>query len=189
VRDYSAEEILSGIKNHDKDVLTYIYESFYQQINFFVNTNSGTDEDAQDIYQEALIVIYKKINEESLTELDCSFNTYLYSVCKLLWLKQLERNKIKTADKIEKEELQDFGEDMMDIFEKDDRMSLYQKHYRMLSKDCQKVLRLTLNKLSLKQVANIMGYKSQKYAKKKKYQCKEKLIESIKNDPKYNELT
>lgn len=189
MREYSSAKILNGIKNHDKNVLIYIYESFYQQINYFININSGTDEDAQDIYQEALIIIYRKLNDGSLIELDCSFNTYLYSVCKLLWLKQLERNKIKTADKIEKEELENPGEDLMDVYEKYDRMALYQSHFKKLTEDCQKVLRLTLNKMPLKKVANIMGYKSEKYAKKKKYQCKEKLIEAIKNDPKYNELT
>jgi len=189
VREYSADEILGGIKGHDKNVLTYIYEAFYQAINFFVKSNSGTDEDAQDIYQEALIIIYRKIHSGDLVVLDCSFNTYLYSVCKLLWLKQLERNRIKSTEVIEDENLAESDEDLFEDYTKSDRLSLYQKHFQKLSNDCQKVLRLALSKLTLKEVANIMGYKSEKYAKKKKYQCKEKLIDAIKNDPKFNELT
>ncbi len=190
MRELSVEEILKGIRAHDYKVLMYIYKSFYQQIKYFVNTNNGTDDDAQDVYQEALIVIYRKLVEEDLEIENCSFNTYLYSVCKLLWLKQLEKKRQKQDVYVEEDhDFVDLEDDnILDVFEKSERYKLYQKHFNELQEDCRKVIGLALERLSLRDIAEIMGYKSEKYAKKKKYQCKEKLIEKIKQDPKYSEL-
>ena len=92
MQEYKAEEILDGLRKRDSNVLDFIYENFFHQIKIFINKNNGTDEDAQDIYQDAILVIYQKIKNDNLT-LNCSFNTYLYSVCRLLWLKQLEKRK------------------------------------------------------------------------------------------------
>jgi len=95
VQEFTAEEIIEGIQNRDTNVLDYVYENFFYQIKVFISKNSGSDEDAQDIYQDAILVIYQKIMRENLT-LNSSFSTYLYSVCRLLWLKQLEQKKLKT---------------------------------------------------------------------------------------------
>ena len=57
---FNAEEIIKGIRQHDKLVLQYVYITFYQFIKFFVNRNSGNDDDAEDVYQDAIIIIYKK---------------------------------------------------------------------------------------------------------------------------------
>lgn len=189
MRELSVEEILKGIQAHDHEVLSYIYRSFYQQIKYFVNTNSGTDNDAEDIYQEALIVIYRKLKDGELEIKNCSFNTYLYSVCKLLWLKQLEKKRIKQDYYMQDDEFTDLEDDnILDVYEKSEKYKLYQKHFAKLQEDCRKVIGLSLERVSLRDIAEIMGYKSEKYAKKKKYQCKEKLIEKIKQDPKYSEL-
>ena len=67
VREYSVEELLEGIRQHNTDVLKFIYRSYYPQIQHLVVTNSGNDDDAQDIYQDALIVIYKKILKNKRT--------------------------------------------------------------------------------------------------------------------------
>lgn len=189
MREYRVEELLLGIKDHDGEVLNYIYKSFYQQIKFFVLSNSGTDDDAQDVYQEALIIIYRKLKNGDLTVLDCSFNTYLYSVCRLLWLKQLEKMKLKKGDYLREEDLiMDDQESIIQLYEQTDRLTLFQKHFQQLKKDCRRVLELSLEKIPLRKIASLMGYKSEKYAKKRKYQCKERLIENIKKDPKFKEL-
>lgn len=187
--EFSVEEILEGIRKHDGEVLEFIYKSFYQQIKFFVKSNSGNEDDAQDIYQEALIVIYRKLKKNELVITDCSFNTYLYSICRLLWLKQLDKRRIKNDLYYEDYQIIDDEDDIIQVYEQSEKFKLYQKHFKKLKKDCRKVLELSLEKVPLKEIATIMGYKSEKYAKKRKYQCKEKLVENIKKDPKYKELS
>jgi hypothetical protein len=65
-----------------------------------------------------------------------------------------------------------------------EKYRLYQQHFLTLNDDCQKVLLLFMKKLSLKEIAVEMGYKTEKYAKTRKYLCKEELKKRIINDPK-----
>ncbi|MBW8327588.1 MAG: sigma-70 family RNA polymerase sigma factor [Prolixibacteraceae bacterium] len=187
--DYSNQELLNGILRNDTIVLQSIYKNFYSKINFFIKKNNGDDDDANDIFQEAIIIIYRKLKANDLV-LDCTFETYLYSVCRFLWLKQLERRKL------EKEKIKDnheYNEDIYDdnlekVVDLNDRYRLFQKHFANLGKDCQKVLQLYFDKVPLKSIAQIMGFKSEKYAKKRKFKCKEYLIKSIKQDLEYKKI-
>lgn len=184
MQEISGVKIIEGLKDRDTKVLDYVYENFYQQIKVFVIKNSGSEEDAKDIYQDAILVIFKKASLENLT-LSCSFSTYLYSVSRLLWLKQLEQKK---QQKIIAEETDSFVEldtSIAEIFEKNERYKLYQSHFQKLSYSCQKILELFLAGVPLKEIANILGFKSDQYAKKRKHQCKEKLIGSIRTDPEF----
>ena len=183
---YIEESLLEGIRLNDTDTLEYIYKKFYPSVKTFIVLNSGNDDDAKDIFQESIIVIFRRLKDESFT-ITCSFKTYIFSISKNLWLKELERRKIE-RNKIHYNE--GFDTSDCDIDEpvstaKFDRYKLYQTHFLSLSKDCQKVLRLFLDKVPLKEIASIMGYASEKYAKKRKYQCKEMLIKRITNDPYY----
>jgi RNA polymerase sigma factor (sigma-70 family) len=187
VQEYTAIELLNGLKERDTKVLDYIYDNFYYQIKVFVTKNRGSDEDARDVYQDALMVIYQKQQREKLT-LTCSFSTYLYSVCRLLWLKQLERRKQSVTIAEEAGIYVEVNDNILDIFNLNEKYKLYQDHFNRLSFSCQKVLELFLAGIPLKEIANILGFKSEQYAKKRKYQCKEKLVSSIKSDPEYKKL-
>ena len=184
---FNVEEILDGIRQNDVEVLQFVYKSFYPYVKYFITSNSGSEDDAQDVFQEAVIIIFRKLKNEQLV-ISCTFKTYLYSVCRLLWLKQLEKRKTKNELSIDKENYIDLPDETQVVSEQTERYRLYQDYFAKLSEDCKKVLELSLQKVSLKEIAVIMGYKSDKYAKKRKYQCKEKLIQKIKSDPKFKEL-
>jgi len=184
---YTAEAILKGLKKSDNDILRYVYRKYYSEIKFFVIKNSGSDEDAKDTFQEALIIIYKKLEGEGL-ELNCSFKTYLYSVSRLVWMRHLEKNRIKTDELSDNQVFVEVDDDMEYVASEQDRYSLYQKHFLTLHKDCQTIMRLFLEKVPLKEIQKRMNLKSEKYLKKRKYQCKEILVKRIQNDPTYKHL-
>ena len=184
---YTVEAIIEGIRSSDNNVLQFVYRKHYPKIKFFVLKNCGTDDEAKDIFQDAIIIIYKKIRDGSLV-LDCSFRTYLYSVCKFLWLKQLKKKNKSLETNSEGLDLIEIDDDLENLYNENERYKLYQHHFEMLNKDCQKVLKLFLKKVPLKEIAMEMGYSSEKYAKKRKYQCKEILVKSIQNDTKYNNI-
>lgn len=185
---FNVEEILEGIRQNDVKVLQFVYKTFYPYVKYFITNNSGNEDDAQDIFQEAIVIIFRKLKDEQL-KISCAFKTYLYSVCRLLWLKQLEKRKAKNELSIDNEHYIDLPDDTQIVSEQSERYRLYQDYFAKLSEDCRKVLEMSLQKIPLKKIAEIMGYKSDKYAKKRKYQCKERLIQKIKSDPKFKELT
>ena len=184
MQEYTIENILQGLKDRDTKVLDYIYDNFFHQIKVFISRNNGSEEDAQDIYQDALLIIYQKIVKKNLT-LTCSFNTYLYSVCRLLWLKQLEHKKNQKINTDDTGVFVELDSSIIGIHDLNERYKLYQDHFEKLSFSCQKVLELFLAGISLKEIAGILGFKSEQYAKKRKHQCKEKLVSSIKSDPEF----
>ncbi len=66
MRNYSDEQILKGILRHDNLILQYIYKEYYYKVSFFIKKNQGNEDDANDIFQEAIIVIYRKLKENDL---------------------------------------------------------------------------------------------------------------------------
>jgi RNA polymerase sigma factor (sigma-70 family) len=187
VQEYTTHEISVGIKERDSVVLDFIYEKYFYQISAFIKKNSGSDEDAQDVYQDAILVIYQKLAKENLI-IDSSFNTYLYSVCRLIWLKKLEKRKNEKTFFADSENFINIDGEIEDWYELNERYQLYQEHFKKLSFNCQKILELFLARIPLKEIARILGLKSEVYVKKRKYNCKERLVENIKKDPKFNSL-
>lgn len=184
---YTVEALLEGLRTSNNEVLSFIYRKYFPEIRFFVIKNSGSDEDAQDVFQESIIIIYKKLRDDVL-DLTCSFKTYLYSVCRIVWLKQLEKRKNKSDNFSDNQVFVDLQDGVDEMAEEQERFKLYQKHFQTLHIDCQTILKLFLEKVPLREIASRMNIKSEKYLKKRKYQCKEILVKRIQNDPNFKRL-
>lgn len=186
---YTDEAVIAGLKAQDAAIIKYVYEHSFFQIKFLVTSNSGNKMDAEDLFQDVLMVIYKKISTENL-KLTSSFNTYLFAICKHLWLQRLNK-RIFTYEFKEIAGLEEWQDDnnIEELMEESEKYSLFQQHFLKLNTDDQKVLKLYMNKTSLKEIAHIMGYKSGDYAKFRKYICKEKLKNAILNDPLFKRIT
>ena len=89
----SDEEIITGLRKRDNRVLQYIYKNTFNPVKQLVLSNTGSESDAEDIFQETLIIIFKKLKEEQSFELTSAFSTYIYSISRLLWLKHLRNIK------------------------------------------------------------------------------------------------
>ena len=182
---YTDEAIIGGLKKRDSQIIRYVYKEYYPTIKFLITTNSGTETDAEDVFQDALVVLYRKIARENLV-LTSSFKTFLYSICRNLWLQRLDRRVFRN-EFLEMEDLGELQEIAYNEQPEDDqeKYRLFQQHFFKLSEDCQKVLKLFMSKTSLKEIAEIMGFKTEKYAKTRKFMCKEKLKNSVINDPNF----
>ncbi len=188
MKELSAEEIIEGIKKKDNAVMEYIYQKYYPPILLLITRNQGTPEDAKDIFQETIIVIYRKLRDDGKIVLTCSFSTYLYSVARNLWLNQLRRKRIEPEKLSEITDFMDIDPDIPGFGESETRRKIFQKHFLRLPRDCQDILRLSLENIPQKEIASKLGFKSENYVKKRKHYCREMLIKSIKKDPLYKDL-
>jgi RNA polymerase sigma factor (sigma-70 family) len=185
---FSNEAIIKGLKTQDTVIIKYIYKNFFQTVRFMVTSNSGTQMDAEDIFQDGLMIIFKKISSGCLN-LTCAFNTYLYSVCKHIWLQKLNKHGIQFEYKEAKDiESVEDNHNIELLIEDNEKFKLFQQHFEKLGEADQKMLKLFLKKVPLAEIAKIMGYSSYEYAKVRKYLIKEKLKNSILNDPRYREI-
>ena len=179
-----SKKLIEGIRSQDKTVLKNLYADYFPSIKRFVIENNGSEQDAKDVFQDGIVIIYRKIKNGTFN-LTSSFKAYIYSVCRYIWIKHLYDRKQNIYDQniyVEYEGIQDIS---IDEYEKNEQYKLYQTHFKRLNKDCQKVLQLFLNKVSLKDIAEKMGIDSIQFVKRKKYKCKEQLIRYIKSDPNF----
>jgi RNA polymerase sigma factor (sigma-70 family) len=181
---YSDEAILEGLRLRSDYIINFIYKEFFPLIKFLVTENGGADEDAEDIFQDGIIILYNKISLNQLI-LSSSFKTYMYSVCRNLWLQKLNKRKAIYDKLTDVEEFIDLPKDMLQeaSIEEAEMHRIIQVHFLSLPEDCQKILKLFIKNIPLREIAGIMGFKTENYAKTRKYLCKEDLKKRIADDP------
>jgi len=183
---YTDEQIIEGISQNDRKVMAYIYDQFSGKVEGFIMGRGGNPEHIKDVFQEALYVIVKKVRKDGLT-LTCSFSTYLLAVCKNIWMHDMRKNKVNLVEDSKLEVVPE--EDAVDWIQEEKLRDLFNHHFAQLSKDCQKLLRLHFDKVSLSEIQQIFGYSSEHYTSDRKYRCKQSLFNRIRKDPKFKEIT
>ncbi len=185
----SDEEIITGLRKRDNRVLQYLYKNSFNPVKQLILNNTGSESDAEDIFQETLIIIFKKLKEEQDFELTSAFSTYLYSIARLLWLKQLRNVKKIEIDPLNRdhEERIEF-EPPSPVEDKDLRMAIYQRTLLRIPDDCQKILRLTAQDITSREIARQLGFRSEGYVRKRRHFCKDYLVNKIKEDADYQAM-
>ncbi len=176
---YSDEEMIAGLISRNKNVLRAYYTCYYGGVRHFVRENSGNDQDARDLFQDAILVLFQKARHPAFL-LCCSLSTYFYSISRLLWLKEMRRKRFTSAQEVH-DDLADEDSDIIEIAEYNERLEIYRRHFEQLSAACQKVLALFLEGLSISEITLRMGYKSDQHTKNRRYRCKMALIRQIRN--------
>ena len=182
MEDGFIKAIISG----DSNGLRQIYEQFLPRIRRLITSNGGSEEDAQDIFQSAILTIYEKAQKENF-QLTSKFYTLLYGICRNLWGNRLQKKSFKEVTLLEDVKYKSEDNIEFDI-EKTEEQELFWSSFQKLGEDCQKLLRLFFDKEKMEKIAQLMGYGSVSYAKKRKFQCKEKLVEWVKKDIRFKEL-
>ena len=176
---YSDKEILDRISVSDpvknNEAFRFIYFHHFEVIEKFIISNNGETKDAQDIFQDALIVLFHQVKEKKLA-LNCKLQTYLYSICRNLWLNKLKKDKRKVELS---DELQNFiimEENHFDLLIMNEQDEQLIKLVKRLGEGCQKMLRyFYFEKLKLAEIAQKLNLKSEQVAKNKRMICMKKL--------------
>ncbi|MFH1160416.1 MAG: sigma-70 family RNA polymerase sigma factor [bacterium] len=184
---YSDAKIIEGIRKKKSGCLNFVYKDYFPLILAFVEKNSGTLQDAQDVFQDGLMALYLRCRDRELT-LNCALRTYFYSVCRNLWLQRLERKYriLYWADLTVHEPEEGYeGKDGLTKEQKLARHRIFWKHFNQLPDDCQMILMMYMDKIPCKNVAETLGFTDENYAKVRKYLCKNLLRKRVKRDPEY----
>lgn len=179
------QQLLMGIANADNHSVEAIYQLALPAVIYWVKENNGSEEDARDIFQEALIALFRKLEAGDFT-LTCTLKSFLRIMCRNLWFNRLKNKhrQLKPLDNVEKIDLDD---DLLLQLEQSEKQQLFFKHFDLLGDKCKKIMQWFFEKIPLKKIAEKLDT-SEGYVKKRKFICKEKLIKAIKADPIFNEL-
>lgn len=166
------QEILERIGRGDERVLEKLYKQHYRMMVKMVLDNSGTEDEAKDIYQEALVVFWQKAASRQLV-LTSKISTYLYSICQNLWRKELDKKRRHTHEEVDGEVFQRHDEK--------ERLKIVMECMDELGDVCRKILMYYyFDGLSMGDICEKLGFANTDTAKTKKYKCKKKLDELIK---------
>ena len=189
ISEFTDEMIINGFRNNDPETIEKIYNELFPMIKRLIKFNSGTPSDAKDVFQEALMVIHSKIENDDFI-LCCSFKTFLYSICRNIWFNQLRNRKGHFKEFTDNEifvEIIDNKNILKEAYMNKEYF-LFRHHFEKLSSEHKKLFQLFFSKYSFKQIADIMNFKNAAMARKEKLFCKRLLIENIQNDPKFEKL-
>lgn len=164
--------LLKGLAKNDKRSVEEIYKQNFNLIQALIINNSGSTDDAKDIFQEAMVVLYEKTRSGSF-ELNCQIKTYLYSVAKRLWLKRLQQSNRYVSNDFENDENEiSVDDDMVDHEEKDKEFKMMHEAIGNLGEPCKSLLiAFYFNKKNMQEIAENFGYTNAENAKTQKYKC------------------
>lgn len=158
-------------QNKHSSAFTRLYR-YFKPVQKLIVTRGGNTDDAKDVFQDALVILCKKVTDANFT-LTASLDTYLYSVSRYLWNDELKRRgRVNEISITEKHELPE--EEITEWVNDENKIKQAETVLGKLGKRCLQLLQLfyTENQ-SMKSIAKKMEFSSEKIAKNQKYKCLE----------------
>ena len=169
--ELNEQALLKGLAENDSRAVEALYKSHFGMIQHFVINNNGSFDDARDIFQEAMITLYEKVQLDNFA-LTCQIKTYLFSICKNLWLKRLQQMGKYSTPLSAQEETISVEEDLDRFEKKDAAFAIMDRALNSLGEPCKSLLEgYYLNKKGMQELANQFGYTNADNAKNQKYKC------------------
>jgi RNA polymerase sigma factor (sigma-70 family) len=187
--DTGATNYLKALLQNDESILKVLYAEMLPSVTAYVVQNNGTEAEASDIFQDALLAVFQKAKAGQL-EINTGFQPYLFAVCRNLWLMQLRKKLVRRVTNMG-ERQHDIATDSFGEAEQTAnryaRQQLIEKMTLQLGDGCRKLLQLAWSGKPLEEVARLL-HNSYAYVRKKKSECMGKLAALVRNSVEFNHL-
>lgn len=166
------QKLSLGMQQNQTQMFELLYKKYFNMIKYFVLKNSGTDDDASDLFQESMVVVYEKLRDPGFN-LSCAIQTYIYSIARNLWLKKLRSRQITGNIK----DYEDYIE--LEVAEDDPterQQHILKKCLDKLGELCKDILvGFYYQNMKMEEIAVKYNYTSADHAKSQKYKCMQRL--------------
>jgi len=166
-------ETINGLRERNNAAYNLLYTFYYPDIEKFVKQNSGTAADAEDVFQETILVLLNKVPKEDFV-LTSSIKTYIRAVASNIWLKRLRE--AKRAARVQL----DYDLEDMTLTEWEEKeagkaeRNMLQRLFERMSRHCVIFLTKTfLSGASREKLIEELGYKNPHTFDNQKYKCLE----------------
>ncbi|MCD0464159.1 RNA polymerase sigma factor [Flavobacterium sp. ENC] len=185
---HSDQKYIEGLAANNSIIIQEIYKKFVPKVVFYIRNNSGNQDQAQDIVQEVLLLLFNQAKANTL-ELTCPFDAYFFLLCKRKWLNELK----KTANKgvTINEDAGSISESAHELVEQteefDEKQQLFDTMFQKLGEKCQELLKLSFEIKSMEEVAEKL-HVTYAYVRKKKSLCIGQLTQWIQETKNFKSL-
>lgn len=177
---------LEALLKGDEKTILKIYKEILPKVASFVKNNKGTHNDAQEIFQKALYQLTARIKVRNF-EINTSFEAYLFTACKNLWRRELNKQKKEVRNDGLFELVSEDQDNSRAVLEQE-RWELFEEKITSLSENCKELLKLYFKKTSYKAIVEKFDYANENTAFQRVFKCKKKLADLIKVDKRFQEL-
>jgi RNA polymerase sigma factor (sigma-70 family) len=168
-------EIILGVLNGSNHVLESLYKAYFPMVLQLILTNNGNDDEAKDIFQETVIVLYSKVRSGNF-ELNSKLKTFIYSVSRRLWLKRLNQRSRNSSNINDFEDVIAVEQDLEQHKEKDKQFHQMEQALGQLGEPCKTIIEdFYINHRSMQEICEKFGYTNADNAKNQKYKCLQRL--------------
>jgi RNA polymerase sigma factor (sigma-70 family) len=189
-RNLNDQEILEKInsKSNLNQALGQLYSSHYGMLEHYIIQNSGSADDAADLIQEVMLVFVKLVSEGKFRG-EASIKSFLYSICKNLWITELRKRKSTDARHQRYEgEKDQLDTDISTQISKNENLKFVMDLFEKLGEKCKQVLTLFyFEELAMKEICEKLDFSSEQVLRNKKYKCLQSLTEQVKSSPALSE--
>jgi len=168
--------LLENLKNEDNASFEVLYKFYFPPVAAHISRQMGSIADAEDIFQEAIIVLLQKIRQTDFV-LTSSLKTYLFAIASKLWLKRLRDNKLVPVNNFEKyqQESEPFAFELQAEPVKEEKLMLW---LTKITANCQRILKaIFFYREPMSSLMKRMGWKNKHTAANQQYKC----IQQVKN--------
>lgn len=161
--------IKSGNSKQSASAWDYIYGHFYPMVLKYITGNSGTADDATDIFQDSLLVLNRSLKQGKFRQ-NSSLKTYVYGIARRLWLKKLsaENNRNETIHEYQQYTQQEGSPTI--------NTTLVRSIISELPAQCQEVLvAYYFRNQDMSEIKELLDMASVEVARTTKYRCLKKL--------------
>ncbi len=159
---------------HDRFTLKEIYAKNYPSVEAYIKQNSGSSDDAKDIFQEAITAAWLNAKEGKFTPQDeSSLGGYIYRIAKFKWLDRVKSKSYKSTIRLAED--YDPAEEVEEQDDKSEKLNHMRDLYAQLGDKCRNILnRFYYAKMSLDEIGSELGFDAAT-VKTQKYRCMKKL--------------
>lgn len=167
----SEENLLKGLASGNRQATETIYRNCYPVIAAMVNGNNGSEDDAADVFQEGMIILFEKAAEPGF-HLTAQIKTYLYAVCRRIWLKKLQAGSRFSGNIESMAEVVSVEDDLEMHLQKNLEFATMEDSLLKVGEPCKSLLEAYyLQKQGMQEIAEKFGYTNADNAKTQKYKC------------------
>lgn len=165
------EHIHSQKHNH---FFKEIYKKTFPKVRKYILANSGSEQDVEDIFQDAILIFYNQLSSGKFQQ-EAPTDPYLYRIARNLYI-----NLVKKHSRVYKTQLTEHPDDSQDsllqMIEKEQKHS-FNKLFLLLDDRCRELLTLRIvQNRSMKEIVTKMGFANENVAKTMVYRSKMRLL-------------
>jgi RNA polymerase sigma factor (sigma-70 family) len=166
------------------DAIRHLYRTQYNLTAAYIKQNSGTEEDAEDIFQEVILVFIEILRRDKFRG-ESSVSTFLYALTRNIWLNELKkRGKSKQRDEIFEKSKDEVDMDVSHFIVNRELKAELMQLVDKLGETCKKILlAFYFENLAMKEILKTLDYENEQVVRNKKYKCLKELEQMMVGHP------